>query len=95
MNLFYIGSSMEYIEADHALSNRSTCKGCSEKIAKDEARLAYACDGSYFYKHWYHVGCFVLKPKFKDFDPEQQVYNLDHLEDEDYERVLEMLKEQC
>lgn len=35
MQSYYFGSSLEYIEAEYATSNRSTCRGCKSKIEKD------------------------------------------------------------
>jgi hypothetical protein len=45
-------------------------------------------------KNWYHLNCFQLKPRFIDIDPEQQIYNLDHLDEKDYDIVLDYMKKE-
>ena len=51
-------------KCEYAKSNRAACKGCKEKIGKDELRLAKmvkvpAFDG--VSPHWYHFNCFFEK----------------------------------
>ncbi len=49
-------TDMEYIEAAYALSNKSTCRRCNQKIAKTTVRLSYNIDkGKYFSAEWYHL----------------------------------------
>lgn len=62
--MYYFGNSLEYIEAEYALSNRSSCKACKQKIDKDELRLGLILDDDHFNaKNWYHLKCFQLKPR--------------------------------
>lgn len=64
MNMYYFGNSLEYIEAEYATSNRSTCRGCKLKIEKDSLRLGLILDDDHFNaKYWYHLKCFQLKPR--------------------------------
>lgn len=40
-------------------------------------------------QYWYHLPCFTLRPLFKDINPKEQIYNLDQLDEEDYNKVLD------
>jgi bifunctional polynucleotide phosphatase/kinase len=48
------------ISVEYAKSGRSTCKGCSEKIAKGALRLGASLPDPRGYENnkWYHVACF-------------------------------------
>ncbi|KAM7298231.1 poly [ADP-ribose] polymerase 1 [Ixodes scapularis] len=58
---------------EYAKSNKSTCKGCSEKIAKGEVRISKLDYDGAFSKmrgpvpQWYHVDCFVKKRDDLDY----------------------------
>lgn len=58
------GASGDF-KVEYAKSNRSTCKGCDEKIIKPEMRIAkkdYESDEAKKFgglDRWYHVECFV------------------------------------
>jgi len=89
MNMYYFGAMNEYIESGYAPTDRAKCKSCKTQIEKDSLRMGIIQDDDHFSgKYWYHLDCFTLKPRFKELDPEQQIYNLDHLEEEDMEKVL-------
>lgn len=45
-------------------------------------------------KYWYHLNCFTLEPRFKEIDPETQVYKIQELEKGDYEEVVKHIKEE-
>jgi len=67
MNTFYFGDSFEFIEAEYAKSNRSSCKACKVKIDKDELRLGLINDDDHMStKYYYHVDCFKLFPRHKE-----------------------------
>ncbi|KAM7298160.1 poly [ADP-ribose] polymerase 1 [Ixodes scapularis] len=58
---------------EYAKSNKSTCKGCSEKIAKGVVRISKLDYDGAFSKmrgpvpQWYHVDCFVKKRDDLDY----------------------------
>nr|KAG5690349.1 hypothetical protein BaRGS_001271 [Batillaria attramentaria] len=60
--------------AEYAKSNRSTCRGCNEKIDKDEVRLSkkdYESQRAKMYgpqDMWHHVDCFVKERDELEFD---------------------------
>ncbi|PVD25807.1 hypothetical protein C0Q70_13469 [Pomacea canaliculata] len=61
------GNKLADYTVEYAKSNRSTCRGCDEKIAKDEIRVSkkdYDAERSKIYGPqdlWHHVDCFVKK----------------------------------
>lgn len=83
----------EYIEAGYAPTNRANCKVCKQNIPKDSLRIGLCSDDDHFNaRYWHHLDCFNLKPRFKDLDPETQIYQLENLEEEDCEKVVEYMK---
>lgn len=44
-------------------------------------------------KNYYHLDCLILPPRFKELDPETQIYNLDQLEEDDANQVLRHIKD--
>lgn len=58
---------------EYAKSNRSTCKGCGEKIAKDEVRISKLDDNPENQRYgpaplWHHVDCFIENKKKLQYD---------------------------
>jgi hypothetical protein len=93
MNNYYFGTMDEYVSTGYAPTGRAACKTCKKKIEKDTIRMGICMDNDHFNgKNWYHLDCFVLRPLFKEIDPEQQIYNIDQLEPEDHELVLQAIK---
>lgn len=46
-------------------------------------------------KYWYHLKCFQLKPRHLEIEEDkidQKIYNIDRLEEKDYEEVVEHIK---
>lgn len=81
MNMFFFGAMQEYIEASYAPTGRAKCKTCKDTIEKDSLRLGIIINDDHFGgKSYYHPSCFSLKPRFKELDPETQIYQLDQLE---------------
>ncbi|XP_066550886.1 poly [ADP-ribose] polymerase 1 [Amia ocellicauda] len=59
---------------EYAKSNRSTCKGCDQKIEKDQIRVSKKTVDPEkpqlgLIDRWYHTGCFVSKREELDFKP--------------------------
>ncbi|XP_015201493.1 poly [ADP-ribose] polymerase 1 [Lepisosteus oculatus] len=59
---------------EYAKSNRSTCKGCNEKIEKDQIRVSKKTIDPEkpqlgLIDRWYHTGCFVSRREELDFKP--------------------------
>lgn len=56
-----------WMEAKYAPTGRASCKGCQNKIEKGGLRLTNIEDEDHFHSEMhYHVGCFRLKPYFKE-----------------------------
>ncbi|XP_060772355.1 poly [ADP-ribose] polymerase 1 [Neoarius graeffei] len=66
---------------EYAKSNRSTCKGCEQKIEKDQIRVSKkALDPEKpqlgLIDRWYHTGCFVSRRDELIFKPEYSAAQL-------------------
>lgn len=66
---------------EYAKSNRSTCKGCTQKIEKDQIRVSKkALDPEKpqlgLIDRWYHTGCFVSSREELAFKPEYSAAQL-------------------
>jgi hypothetical protein len=95
MEAFYFGPMREYIEVNYAPTDRAKCKTCKLKIPKETLKIGFCMDDDHFSgRYWYHFDCFTLKPRFKELNPEEQVYNLENLEAEDVDKVVNYLKEE-
>ncbi|KAM9435896.1 poly [ADP-ribose] polymerase 1 [Clarias gariepinus] len=73
--------SLTDFAVEYAKSNRSTCKGCEQKIEKDQIRVSKkAVDPEKpqlgLIDRWYHTGCFVSRREELVFKPE---YNASQL----------------
>lgn len=95
MNLYSLSETRpEYLEVGYARSGRSTCRTCKQKIEISTLRIAICMDDPRFSRQdWYHLPCFELKPRFKDVDPDENVYRIDELDPEDYDKVINRLTE--
>jgi bifunctional polynucleotide phosphatase/kinase len=80
------------ISVEYAKSGRSSCKVCSEGIAKGALRLgASARDPRGFDStKWYHVACFPSSSH--PIDPVEKVKGFDSIKEEDREEVRELNK---
>ncbi|CAH1792738.1 unnamed protein product [Owenia fusiformis] len=93
------GNYKDYV-AEYAKSGASTCRGCKEKIAKNEVRLSkkdYTSSRAVMYgpmDQWYHVDCFADARDELDFDttmqPERMQYFI-RLKKEDRDYIIEKL----
>ena len=43
-------------------------------------------------KNWYHLNCYLLKPRFKHIDPEKQIKGIEELKKKDQEDVMKHFK---
>ncbi|KAK1796119.1 hypothetical protein P4O66_009200 [Electrophorus voltai] len=76
---------------EYAKSNRSTCKGCEQKIEKDQIRVSKKTVDPEkpqlgLIDRWYHTGCFVSRREELAFKPEysaSQLKGFAALRDED------------
>lgn len=75
------------ISVEYAKSGRSTCKGCSEKIAKGALRLGASLPDPRGYENnkWYHVACFPTSsyPLF----PMENLKGFDSIEGHDRDKL--------
>ncbi|XP_067018725.1 poly [ADP-ribose] polymerase 1-like [Acropora muricata] len=74
-------------KAEYAKSNRSSCKLCREKIAKDSLRVAKMVQSPHFdgkIPNWFHFSCFFRKQKVKNWT---DIWGFDSLRWEDQEKV--------
>lgn len=80
------------ISVEYAKSGRSSCKVCSEGIAKGALRLgASARDPRGFDStKWYHVACFPSSSH--PIDPVEKIKGFDSIKEEDREEVRELNK---
>lgn len=84
---------------EYAKSNRSTCKGCNEKIDKDHIRVSKKVVDEEkpqlgLIDRWYHTGCFVSCREELLFKPEYsaaQLKGFAALRDEDKEELKKRL----
>uniref|UniRef100_A0A8C2EQZ9 Poly [ADP-ribose] polymerase n=1 Tax=Cyprinus carpio TaxID=7962 RepID=A0A8C2EQZ9_CYPCA len=84
---------------EYAKSNRSTCKGCDQKIEKDHIRVSKkTLDPEKpqlgLIDRWYHTGCFVSRREELLFKPEYsatQLKGFTALRDEDKEELKKRL----
>ncbi|XP_041832319.1 poly [ADP-ribose] polymerase 1 [Melanotaenia boesemani] len=84
---------------EYAKSNRSTCKGCTQKIEKDQIRVSKkALDPEKpqlgLIDRWYHTGCFVSSREELAFKPEYsaaQLKGFNALRAEDKEELKKRL----
>jgi len=77
---------------EYAKSNRSSCKGCKNKIEKDELRLAkmvknFKFDG--LMANWYHFDCFFEKNKLKST---ADIAHFNDLRYEDQQKIQSQIK---
>ena len=81
---------------EYAKSNRSTCKGCGQKIDKDELRIGSTVpgEGDYDMTSWKHLGCQMVPLKVS---PEEtwteptQIHGFDELPSSGKDAVTEMM----
>uniref|UniRef100_A0A8C1I5X5 Poly [ADP-ribose] polymerase n=1 Tax=Cyprinus carpio TaxID=7962 RepID=A0A8C1I5X5_CYPCA len=84
---------------EYAKSNRSTCKGCEQKIEKDHIRVSKKTVDPEkpqlgLIDRWYHTGCFVSRREELLFKPEYsaaQLKGFAALRDEDKEELKKRL----
>uniref|UniRef100_A0A672QQB0 Poly [ADP-ribose] polymerase n=1 Tax=Sinocyclocheilus grahami TaxID=75366 RepID=A0A672QQB0_SINGR len=84
---------------EYAKSNRSTCKGCDQKIEKDHIRVSKKTVDPEkpqlgLIDRWYHTGCFVSRREELLFKPEYsaaQLKGFAALRDEDKEELKKRL----
>ncbi|XP_051501168.1 poly [ADP-ribose] polymerase 1 [Myxocyprinus asiaticus] len=84
---------------EYAKSNRSTCKGCDQKIEKDHIRVSKKTVDPEkpqlgLIDRWYHTGCFVSRREDLVFKPEYsaaQLKGFAALRDEDKEELKKRL----
>ncbi|XP_067274128.1 poly [ADP-ribose] polymerase 1 [Pseudorasbora parva] len=84
---------------EYAKSNRSTCKGCEQKIEKDHIRVSKKTVDPEkpqlgLIDRWYHTGCFVSRREELVFKPEYsaaQLKGFGALRDEDKEELKKRL----
>ncbi|KAG7461078.1 hypothetical protein MATL_G00206140 [Megalops atlanticus] len=84
---------------EYAKSNRSTCKGCDQKIEKDQIRVSKkAVDKEKpqlgLIDRWYHTACFVSRREELAFKPEYsaaQLKGFNTLRGEDKEELKQRL----
>ncbi|KAL6616026.1 hypothetical protein ACP70R_038296 [Stipagrostis hirtigluma subsp. patula] len=78
------------VSVEYAKSGRSTCKGCSENIAKGALRLGAAFHDTRGFDNtkWYHVACFPVSsyPVF----PVENLEGFGSIEDHDCEKLREL-----
>ncbi|KAK7474692.1 hypothetical protein BaRGS_00034057 [Batillaria attramentaria] len=86
--------------AEYAKSNRSTCRGCNEKIDKDEVRLSkkdYESQRAKMYgpqDMWHHVDCFVKERDELEFDSDmnpEKITGFKQLKQEDKDILISKL----
>ncbi|XP_039848947.1 polynucleotide 3'-phosphatase ZDP-like isoform X1 [Panicum virgatum] len=92
----HMSSSMKAVSekasvlVEYAKSGRSTCKGCSENIAKGALRLGASAHDprGYDSTKWYHVACFPTSsyPIF----PVENLKGFDSVKNNDREKLLEL-----
>ncbi|RLN25023.1 polynucleotide 3' [Panicum miliaceum] len=80
------------VSVEYAKSGRSTCKGCSENIAKGTLRLGASFHDPRGFENtkWYHVACFPTSsyPVF----PVENLKGFDSIEDHDREKLQELVE---
>ncbi|XP_077567914.1 poly [ADP-ribose] polymerase 1 [Stigmatopora nigra] len=84
---------------EYAKSNRSTCKGCDNKIEKDQIRVSKKTVDPEkpqlgLIDRWYHTACFVSRREDLDFKPEYdgaQIKGFAALRAEDKEELKKRL----
>ncbi|KAG7242920.1 hypothetical protein INR49_017610 [Caranx melampygus] len=69
------GKSLNDFAVEYAKSNRSTCKGCEQKIEKDQIRVSKKTVDPEkpqlgLIDRWYHTACFVSRREELAFKPE-------------------------
>ncbi|CAO2194618.1 unnamed protein product [Urochloa humidicola] len=78
------------VSVEYAKSGRSTCKGCTENIAKGTLRLGASFHDPRGFENtkWYHVACFPTSsyPVF----PVENLNGFDSIEDHDREKLQEL-----
>ncbi|XP_062206782.1 polynucleotide 3'-phosphatase ZDP-like [Phragmites australis] len=78
------------VSVEYAKSGRSTCKGCSENIAKGSLRLGTSFHDTRGFDNtkWYHVVCFPASsyPVF----PAENLKGFDSIKDHDREKLREL-----
>ncbi|CAO1945044.1 unnamed protein product [Urochloa humidicola] len=78
------------VSVEYAKSGRSTCKGCTENIAKGTLRLGASFHDPRGFENtkWYHVACFPTSsyPVF----PVENINGFDSIEDHDREKLQEL-----
>lgn len=91
--------SLNDFAVEYAKSNRSTCKGCEQKIEKDQIRVSKkSVDPEKpqlgLIDRWYHTGCFVSRREELVFKPEYsaaQLKGFNALRAEDKEELKKRL----
>ncbi|RXN23260.1 poly [ADP-ribose] polymerase 1 [Labeo rohita] len=91
--------SLNDFAVEYAKSNRSTCKGCDQKIEKDHIRVSKKTVDPEkpqlgLIDRWYHTGCFVSRREELLFKPEYsaaQLKGFAALRDEDKEELKKRL----
>lgn len=84
--------------ADNAKSDKSECKGCSKKIAKNALRVGFTGKANFGAVAWYHVDCLKKCPQeyskgIKSENPlEELVDGFDKLNKDDQKKVEEEVK---
>lgn len=92
-----VGGSGDF-RVEYAKSNKSTCRGCDEKIVKSEARISkkdYESDEARRFggmDRWYHVECFVkLRADLGYYGDGNELYGIKELSKEDQENLKKVL----
>jgi len=82
------------VSVEYAKSGRSSCKGCSENIAKGALRLGASFHDPRGFENtkWYHVACFPTS-SYSVF-PVENLKGFDSLEDHDCEKLQELVENQ-
>ncbi|KAM8847132.1 poly [ADP-ribose] polymerase 1 [Synchiropus picturatus] len=91
--------SLSDFAVEYAKSNRSTCKGCEQKIEKDQIRVSKKTVDPEkpqlgLIDRWYHTACFVSRREELAFKPEYngaQLKGFNNLRAEDKEELKKRL----
>ncbi|XP_029966946.1 poly [ADP-ribose] polymerase 1 [Salarias fasciatus] len=93
------GKTLNDFAVEYAKSNRSTCKGCEQKIEKDQIRVSKKTVDPEkpqlgLIDRWYHTACFVSRREELLFKPEYngaQLKGFNALRAEDKEEIKKRL----
>lgn len=88
------GGASQDFSIEYAKSSRATCKGCEEKIVKDEIRISKkdfeSMEGRKYggIDRWYHLDCFVkIRTDLEFFDQADSLAGIKALSKEDQATV--------